>query len=45
MTKQEYYAKAPNVLGDREYTLEQATLRVGAKANAQCKKKKKKKKC
>tara|TARA_S200000501_G_C20802436_1_gene734686 strand:- start:411 stop:1340 length:930 start_codon:yes stop_codon:yes gene_type:complete len=40
-----YYAKAPNVLGDREYTLEQATLRVGAKANAQCKKKKKKKKC
>ncbi len=42
-----YYAKAPNVLGDREYVLEQATLRVGAKANTPCKtkKKKKKKKC
>ena len=39
-----YYAKAPNVLGDREYILEQATLRVGAKANTPCKKKKKKKK-
>ena len=37
-----YYAKAPNVLGDREYTLEQATLRVGAKANTPCKKEKKK---
>ena len=27
-----YYATAPNVLGDREYTLEQATLSVSAKA-------------
>ena len=39
-----YYAKAPNVLGDREYTLEQATLSVGAKAVADSKKNKKKKK-
>ena len=39
-----YYATSPNVLGDREYTSEQATLRVGAKANTPCKKKKKKKK-
>ena len=37
-----YYAKAPNVLGAREHVLEQATLRVGAKANTPCKKKKKK---
>jgi hypothetical protein len=39
-----YYATAPNGVGDREYTLEQAPLRVGAKANMQCEKKKKKKK-
>ena len=38
-----YYATAPNVLGDREYTLEQATLSAGAKAVADSKKKKKKK--
>jgi len=40
-----YYAKAPNALGDREYTLEQATLTVGTSdATSDTKKKKKKKK-
>ena len=39
-----YYAKAPNVLGDRQYTLEQVTLTVGADTKADTKKKKKKKK-
>ena len=39
-----YYAKAPNVLGDRQYELEQATLTMGTKAVSDTKKKKKKKK-
>lgn len=43
-TFQIYYAKAPNVLGDRDYTLEQATLTVGATEKADKKKKKKNKK-
>lgn len=43
-TFQIYYAKAPNQLGERQYTLEQAILTVGAKATASDNKKAKKKK-
>jgi hypothetical protein len=39
-----YYAKAPNALGDRQYTLEQATLTMGTKVTADTNDKKKKKK-
>ena len=39
-----YYATAPNILGDRDYSLEQATLTLGAEKKADKKKKKKKKK-
>ncbi len=39
-----YYATAPNIQGDRDYSLEQATLTLGPEKKAEKKKKKKKKK-